>query len=97
MKYNPKKHHRRSIRLQGYDYTSTGAYFITICTHQRACLFGAIEEGEMRLNELGDVVADTYVWLETQYSYVHWDAWVIMPNHLHSILVLTDIPGRGVS
>jgi len=97
VKYNPDKHHRRSIRLQGYDYRSASTYFITICTHQRECLLGETIEGEMRLNEFGKVVADTYVWLETQYSYVHWDAWVVMPNHLHGILVVTDIPGTGDS
>jgi len=97
MKYNPDKHHRRSIRLQGYDYSSAATYFITICTHQRECLLGEIIEGEMRLNEFGKVVAETYVWLETQYSYVHWDAWVVMPNHLHGLLVVTDIPGRDDS
>jgi len=51
----------------------------------------------MQTNEFGNVVADTRVWLETQYPHVYWDAWVIMPNHVHGILVLTDTPGRGVS
>jgi len=97
VKYNPDKHHRRTIRLQGYDYTSAGAYFITVCTHQRQCLLGEIVEGEMQLNKFGNVVANTCVWLETQYSYVHCDAWIVMPNHLHGILVLTDNPVRGVS
>ncbi|NJN56725.1 MAG: transposase [Leptolyngbyaceae cyanobacterium SL_5_9] len=96
MKYNLDKHHRRSIRLQGYDYSSPGAYFITVCTHQRECLFGEITDGEMRLNELGQIAANVYLWLAMQYSYVHLDAWVVMPNHLHGILVLTD-PCRGVS
>ncbi|NJO74384.1 MAG: transposase, partial [Leptolyngbyaceae cyanobacterium RM1_406_9] len=94
MKYNLDKHHRRSIRLQGYDYSSPGAYFITVCTHQRECLFGEITDGEMRLNELGQIAANVYLWLAMQYSYVHLDAWVVMPNHLHGILVLTDPVGR---
>ncbi|MBD2070383.1 transposase [Leptolyngbya sp. FACHB-671] len=97
MKYNLDRHHRQSIRLKGYDYSLTGAYFITLCTHQRECLFGEIVDGEMRLNELGQVVADVYLWLATQYSYVHLDAWIVMPNHLHGILVLTGDPRRGVS
>jgi putative transposase len=97
VKYDPDNHHRRSIRLKGYDYSSTGAYFITICTHQRECLFGEITDGEMRLNDLGQIVAGAYLWLATQYSYVHLDAWIVMPNHLHGILVLTDDPRRGVS
>ena len=53
MKYDPNKHHRRSIRLWGYDYSQSGAYFITLCTHERRCLFGEIINGQMQLNELG--------------------------------------------
>ena len=89
-RYNPDKYHRRSIRLKGYDYTTAGAYFITLCTHQRECLFGAIEHGEMRLSQPGQIVVDTYLWLANQYPYVHLDRWVVMPNHLHGIIVLTD-------
>ena len=92
--YNPEKHHRRSIRLKGYDYTAAGAYFIPICTHQRERLFGTIEHGEMRLSALGQVVADTYLWLATQYPYVHLDQWVVMPNHLHGIIVWTNVNDR---
>jgi putative transposase len=53
MKYNPDLHHRRSIRLGGYDYSRSGAYFITICTHDRECIFGEIVDGEMNYNESG--------------------------------------------
>ncbi|GIW45209.1 MAG: hypothetical protein KatS3mg077_2491 [Candidatus Binatia bacterium] len=53
MPYDPERHHRRSIRLKGYDYTQPGAYFVTICTHDRACLFGEVVDGQMRLNEAG--------------------------------------------
>ena len=56
MKYNPDKHHRHSIRLKGYDYAQLGAYFITICTQNRACLFGEIVDGEMMLNDAGKMV-----------------------------------------
>ena len=52
-KYDPQKHHRRSIRLKGYDYTKEGVYFITICVKNRACLFGEITDGEMYLNDAG--------------------------------------------
>lgn len=54
-KYNPEYHHRRSIRLQGYDYSQTGIYFVTICTHQRQCLFGEIRNGKMLLNQIGKI------------------------------------------
>ena len=56
MPYDPERHHRRSIRLKGYDYTQAGAYFITIVTKDRACLFGRIVDGEMRLSRMGHIV-----------------------------------------
>jgi REP element-mobilizing transposase RayT len=90
MKYNPAIHHRRSIRLQGYDYSQTGAYFITVCTQNRECLFGGIVNGEMWLNEAGKFVADSWKWLAEQYDHVSLDAYVVMPNHLHGIIVITD-------
>ena len=58
MKYDPQKHHRRSIRLKNYDYASPGAYFVTIVTHRRQCLFGNDMDGQMRLNEFGEIVRD---------------------------------------
>jgi putative transposase len=56
MPYDPNRHHRRSIRLKGYDYSQAGAYFITLCTQERACLFGRVMNGEMRLNDAGRMV-----------------------------------------
>jgi putative transposase len=93
MHYDPNKHHRRSIRLKGYDYTQAGAYFITIVTQDRACLFGEVVEGEMRLNPFGEIVAESWQWLAMQYDYVELDEWVIMPNHLHGTIVITDDRG----
>lgn len=95
MKYNPDKHHRRSIRLKGYDYSSPGAYFITICTHQRQCLFGDIVDGEMRLNPLGQLVNACWQRLPFHFPNLTLDAFVVMPNHIHGILVLTDPLRRG--
>ena len=63
MTYDPAIHHRRSIRLQGYDYSQAGAYFVTICTQNRECMFGAIVETKMRLNDPGKIVADSWEWL----------------------------------
>ena len=97
MKYDPAKHHRRSIRLRGYDYSQAGYYFVTICCYQRQLLFGEIVNGTMRLNRYGEVVAETYQWLSSRYPYVYLDEWIIMPNHFHGIIVLTDKPCRGVS
>jgi putative transposase len=94
MKFDPKSHHRRSIRLKGYDYAQAGAYFVTMVTRQRECLFGEVTGGEMRLNKLGEVVSGKWQWLETQYPYVELGGWVVMPNHLHGILIIHD-DGRG--
>jgi putative transposase len=96
-KFDPKIHHRRSIRLPGYDYTQTGAYFVTIVTHNREMLFGEVVDGEIRLNEFGEIVAQTWQWLEKQYPYVELGAWVVMPNHSHAILIIHDDNGRGGS
>lgn len=88
MKYNPAIHHRRSIRLKGYDYANPGAYFVTLCTCDRAYWFGKVADGEMRLNALGQVVADTWQWLAVQYPYVELDESIVMPNHFHGILII---------
>ncbi len=90
MKYNSDIHHRRSIRLKGYDYSRAGAYFVTLCTQNRECLFGDIMNGKMRLNEVGIFVADSWEWLAEQYDHVSMDAYEVMPNHLHGIIVIAD-------
>ena len=61
--YNPDRHHRRSIRLKGYDYASPGAYFVTMCSYEKECIFGEVADGSVRLNELGKLVEQT--WLAT--------------------------------
>jgi REP element-mobilizing transposase RayT len=91
--YDPEKHHRRSIRLKGYDYTQPGAYFITICTHGRECLFGEIIDGEMHLNEAGQIVVQTWQDLPNHVPNVQLDAFVIMPNHVHGIIIITERAG----
>ena len=93
MTYDPQRHHRRSIRLKGYDYTQPGAYFITICTHGRECLFGEIIDGEMHLNEAGQIVVQTWQDLPNHVSNVQLDAFVVMPNHVHGIIIITDHAG----
>jgi REP element-mobilizing transposase RayT len=88
MPYDPDHHHRRSIRLQGYDYSSAGAYFITLCTFQRQCLFGQIIDGAMQLNECGQIVAEEWLHSSTVRQEIDFDQWVIMPNHLHGIVLI---------
>lgn len=97
MKYDPDKHHRRSIRLKGYDYTAAGMYFITICAYQRDCLFGEIINSEMRLNQLGQRVHACWQRLPFHFSNLNLDAFVVMPNHIHGILVLTHLPSNATS
>ena len=81
-------HRRRSLRLRGYDYSWAGAYFVTVCTYNRACLFGEIVNGEMRLNGVGQVARRVWDGLPRHYRHVELDAVVVMPNHVHGILTL---------
>jgi len=82
------KHHRRSIRLKGYDYAHAGAYFVTICTQDRECLFGGIIAGEMRLNDAGHMVYRIWNDLSVKYLGIETDEFVVMPNHVHGIIVI---------
>ncbi len=94
-KYNPQIHHRRSIRLKGYDYSQAGLYFITICCQDRKCRFGKIENGEMILNEWGTVAYNEWVKLVERFKNFELDVFQIMPNHLHGIILLKDVVGEG--
>ena len=93
--FDPKNYHRRSIRLKGYDYTQPGAYFVTICTRDRELLFGNVIDGVMHLNRMGLAVQKTWLDLPRPYPYADLDAFVIMPNHVHGVIVLTDDGGGG--
>ncbi len=86
MKYNSEKHHRRSIRLKGYDYSQSGLYFITICVQNRHCLFGEIENDEMILNEYGKIAATEWINTESIRDNIRLHEYIIMPNHIHGII-----------
>jgi putative transposase len=86
MKYNPDKHHRQSTRLKNYDYTSRGAYFITLCTYQKQYLFGDIVEGEMVLNDMGKIIDEEWARSAGIRKEIELDEFVIMPSHVHGIL-----------
>ena len=88
MKDDPEKHHRRSIRLKGYDYSRAGAYFVTICTQNRECLFGDIVDGEMMLNDAGRMVDAVWNAMPKYYTGVDVDLFQIMPNHIHGIIII---------
>ena len=82
------EHHRRSIRLLGYDYAEAGAYFITVCAYRRRCLFGDVIGAEMHLSDAGRLVHDVWDGLPNHYPDIQLDAFVVMPNHAHGIVVL---------
>jgi REP element-mobilizing transposase RayT len=82
------RHHRCSIRLRGYDYSRAGAYFVTICAQGRECLFGEIVDGEMLLNEFGGCVVRWWDDIPRHFVGVDTDAFVVMPNHVHGIIVI---------
>jgi putative transposase len=89
MEYAPTIHKRRSIRLKGYDYSSKGAYFITICTHRHLSIFGDIIDGEMQLNAAGKRVQSCWKEIPDHFPHVSLDAFVVMPNHVHGILFIS--------
>lgn len=86
--YNPKFHHRKSIRLKEYDYTNPNWYYITICTHNKEHLFGSVVNNKMKLNEYGKIAEEE--WLKTKEirKNIDLDYYVIMPNHIHGIIII---------
>jgi REP element-mobilizing transposase RayT len=105
MPYDPQKHHRRSIRLKGYDYTQAGAYFVTICVEDRACMLGEVERGVMRLSALGQIAADFWGDTAAHFPHIRIEPFIIMPNHVHALIQIGEpslgagaerIPRRGI-
>jgi putative transposase len=90
MTYDPTRHHRRSLRLPGYDYTQGGAYFITVVSQDRTCLFGEVVDGVMCSNDAGRMVQTVWNELPAFYPGVDIDRFAVMPNHIHGIVVLVD-------
>jgi REP element-mobilizing transposase RayT len=89
-------HHRRSIRLKGYDYTQAGAYFITMVTQKRQCLFGEIgPEAEILLNQNGLIAWSEWERLPERFPFIELGAFVVMPNHVHGIIIIRPDGARG--
>jgi len=93
MTYNPRIHHRHSIRLCGHDYSGGGAYFITVCIQDKASLLGQILENEMVLSDTGRIVKGVWLALPARFPSRVLDVHQVMPNHFHGIIV---IPGPGL-
>ncbi len=88
MTFDPERHHRRSIRLRGYDYSLSGAYFVTVCVQGRAQLLGDIWDGRMVPSEAGRMVEDVWTQLASRFPCVELDAFTLMPNHVHGIVLI---------
>jgi len=82
--------YRRSIRLREYDYRQAGAYFVTMCTHEKAKLFGTIEQDKLILNDLGHIVVAEWLHIANARSNIHLDFFVVMPNHVHGVIFIID-------
>jgi putative transposase len=89
MKFNPDIHHRRSVRLKGYDYSQEGLYFVTICTQNRECLFGDIANGKMQLNPMGEIAHAEWIKTEQMRPNIQLHESIVMPNHIHGIIQIT--------
>jgi REP element-mobilizing transposase RayT len=96
MAYDPEIHHRKSIRLRGYDYSAPGRYFVTICAQEKACLFGGIASGQIELNDYGRIVENVWKDLPLHFPLVELDRFVVMPNHFHAIVVIVDPRAKRV-
>lgn len=90
MLFNPLKHHRRSIRLKGYDYSEPGIYYVTLTAHERTEIFGHLSAGQVQLNSLGEIVLDEWLRTPRVRSEVELDEFIIMPDHLHGIIIICE-------
>jgi len=90
MKYNPELHHRKTIRLKGYDYSQNGVYFITVCIQGREKLFGEIENKKIHLNDTGKMIDAQWNILSNRFGNIRLDAYIIMPDHFHGIIEIVN-------
>jgi REP element-mobilizing transposase RayT len=88
MPFDPDRHQRRSIRLRDWDYAANGAYFVTLVTHARAALFGDIVAGAMRLTAIGEIAQTCWQAIPDHFNQVELDEFVVMPNHVHGIVMI---------
>ena len=91
MKSNLEMHQRRSIRLRGYDYSQPGAYFVTICTQRKQCMFGRVVDEGVHLNDAGRMVKRVWEDLSQRFHTVELDQFVVMPNHIHGVIIIKGV------
>lgn len=91
-KHNSEKHHRRSIRIKGFDYSSVGSYYITLCSQNRENYFGKIVNNEIELNNAGKMVKKWVIETNNKFKNTIIDEYIIMPNHLHLIITIITPP-----
>ncbi|WP_428667782.1 transposase [Runella sp.] len=91
MKFNPKIHHRNSIRLKDFDYSSQEYYFITICARNRECIFGEIIDNQPKLIQLGQIIKHEWLALPRRFPQIELDEYIIMPNHFHAIIQILGV------
>jgi putative transposase len=96
MPFDPEQHHRRSTRLPGYDYARAGAYSVTVCTWGKKCMFGDVVDGTMRLNGVGRMVETVWRSLPDRFPAMGLDEFVVMPNHVHGVIVLDHVHHSAV-
>jgi putative transposase len=89
-KFDPAKHHRRSIRLQNWDYSSPGIYFVTMRVKKNSVFFCRTSSGKFQLNDLGRIVANSWLDVPNHYENVELDEWVVMPDHFHGLVIIKE-------
>ncbi len=92
MKYNPDNHHRRSIRLKDYEYSQAESYYVTVCIQERLCLFGDVLNSMVVLTDAGKMIEKTFLEIPEKYPGSGIDVFIVMPNHMHGIIVVGVTP-----
>jgi len=92
-----KPQERKRMRLENYDYHRVGYYFVTVCTNNRACLFGKIQDQEMLLNDAGNMIYAAWKSLPNKYPNVELDEFIVMPNHVHAIVIIDILEAHPIS
>ena len=88
--FDPRVHHRRSMRLESWDYTWAWWYCVAICVQDRRAELGTVDEGAVWLSRFGEILRESWLWLARHHEWLDLDEFVVMPNHLHGILIMNN-------